>query len=71
MQQYAPSKPHDRTRECRTCAHFKGQRTGVVRGFEHEPGVHIICEFDAPHLMVRMQSDSCCKWMREPGADDE
>ena len=28
-QQYAPSKPHDRMRECRTCAHFKGERTGV------------------------------------------
>jgi hypothetical protein len=71
MQQYAPSKPHDRTRECRTCAHFKGERTGTVRGFEDQPGVHIVCERDAPHLMVRGEHASCCCWMREPGADDE
>ena len=29
MQQYAPRKPHDRSRECRTCTHFKGERTGA------------------------------------------
>ena len=33
--------------------------------------MHIVCEADAPHLMVRMQSDSSCKWMRAIGADGE
>ena len=43
MQQYAPSKPHDRMRECRTCAHFKGRTTGIVQGFKHLQGDLVYC----------------------------
>jgi len=71
VQQYAPSKPHDRMRECRTCQHFKGRTTGIVQGFEHLQGNLVYCERDLPALKVSPLHGSCCSWMRAIGADDD
>lgn len=57
--QYAPSKLHDRMRTCRYCAHFKGDTTGRVQGFEHLQGGLAVCEHDARAYQVRPIGESC------------
>jgi len=59
-----PSMTPDERGGCWTCAHWHGGATGN--------GGSLVCEQDPDYHMVQANPDTgCCRWEREPGADDE